>query len=439
MNSDKDKIAKKEEREIKAMVENIELIKVIMNIFNGQVLYMDLQDFCIKFKIFDTAEGFAYSVEKLIKAKVLKRTTYPNTPYVVLVAKTCVNRYINNIDDSIDFSATQVRLNCFKYATMSRAIKRGNSSIDEFISIINAHSTFLHSKFDIESGYSFFKRYLKLSNTGEQSYKCAMYRSTKGLKRVKTVGDENDDLISFKNSFATFVNKNIYTFYANDGFTFCILDVSDNLNSEKVGKKIATVIGTLYEQVEQLSLIDKLGTVKFVVITRDKVRKDKIVNTFRKSYMKEHTITAHESESNVGKSVMIKEYKEHLLDAINGAIKKDFVSIKAKYIDVNKESKDVFVFKNIFDTQYGLNITVNVIDANLNDRINMYTRIANIKLGRKTKHEKELEKKLRAKIEDEMYRKAQALYSATEEEIRKQIKLEYGIEDGVSWNNEDDI
>ena len=56
MNSDKDKIAKKEEREIKAMVENIELIKVIMNIFNGQVLYMDLQDFCIKFKIFDTAE-----------------------------------------------------------------------------------------------------------------------------------------------------------------------------------------------------------------------------------------------------------------------------------------------------------------------------------------------------------------------------------------------
>ena len=131
MNSDKDKIAKKEEREIKAMVENIELIKVIMNIFNGQVLYMDLQDFCIKFKIFDTAEGFAYSVEKLIKAKVLKRTTYPNTPYVVLVAKTCVNRYINNIDDSIDFSATQVRLNCFKYATMSRAIKRGNSSIDE--------------------------------------------------------------------------------------------------------------------------------------------------------------------------------------------------------------------------------------------------------------------------------------------------------------------
>ena len=35
--------------------------------------------------------------------------------------------------------------------------------------------------------------------------------------------------------------------------------------------------------------------------------------------------------------------------------------------------------------------------------------------------------------------KAQALYSATEEEIRKQIKLEYGIEDGVSWNNEDDI
>lgn len=437
MNSDKDKITIKEEREIKAMVENIELIKVIMNIFNGQVLYMDLQDFCIKFKIFDTAEGFAYSVEKLIKAKVLKRTAYPNTSYVVLIAKTCVNRYINNIDDSIDFSATQVRLNCFKYAVMSRALNRGDKSIDEFINIINTYSTFLHSKFDIQRGYNFFKKYLTLNNIGEQSYKCAMYRATKGLKGVETVGDENDDLMSFKNSFATFVNKNIYTYYSNNQFTFCILDVSDNLNSEKVAKKIATVIATLYEQVEQLSLIDKLDTVKFVVITRDKVRKDKIVNTFRKSYMKEHVITGHESESNVAKSVMIKAYKEHLLDAINATIKKNSVNIKAIYTDTNKESKDVFVFRNTFYTQTGLNITVNVIDVNLNDRINMYTRIANVKLGRKNKQEKELERKLRAKIENEIYRKAQALYSATEEEIRRQIKLEYGIEDIVLWNDED--
>ncbi|MBQ8998015.1 MAG: hypothetical protein IJ086_04890 [Clostridium sp.] len=440
-NNDNKEMSVKEEREIKAINENIELIKVIMKVFNGQVLYTDLQAFCINFKVFDTAEGFAYSVEKLIKAKVLKKTTYPNTSYVVLVAKTCVNKFINNIDDSIDFSSAQVRLNCFKNAMMVSYMKRPDCSLDRFISLINEYSTFLHSKNDIELGYKFFSKHLKLNDMAQKSYKCAMYRATKGLKRVETVGSEEDNLISFKNSFATFVNKNIYTFYSNNKFTFYILDVSDNLNAEKVGKKIGTVIGTIYEQVEQLSLTNKLDTVEFIIVARDKVRHDKIINSFRKSYHTIHTITAHDTENvnEIGKSVMIKEYKEYLLDAINKSVVSRVLSIKTKYSDRDRESKDMFSFRNTFETQYGLNINIRVVDANLNDKINMYTRVANIKASRKARHEKELEMKLRAKIEDEIYRKAQALYSAREEDIRKQIKLEYGIEDGVLWNDEDDI
>ena len=67
----------------------------------------------------------------------------------------------------------------------------------------------------------------------------------------------------------------------------------------------------------------------------------------------------------------------------------------------------------------------------------MYTRVANVKAGRKAKHEKALEKKLRAKIEADIYRKAEAIHSATEEEIRKAIKAEYGIYDDFDFDNEE--
>ena len=92
----------KEQREINLIVENLELIKVIMKVFQGQVLYMDLQEFCLRFKVFDTGEAFGYAVEKLIKGKVLKKTIYPNTNYIVLIAKTCVNRYMNNVYDTLN-------------------------------------------------------------------------------------------------------------------------------------------------------------------------------------------------------------------------------------------------------------------------------------------------------------------------------------------------
>ena len=420
------KMTVKEQREISLIIENLELIKVLMRVFQGQVLQSDLRDFCLNFRVFDTGEAFGYAVEKLIKNKVLKKTTYPNTTYVVILAKACVNKYVNNNDDSIDFSSSLVRLNCFKNAMICKTLRRPECTIDKFIELIKQNTTFLNSKYDTESAYNFFNKYLKLNETADKSFRCARYRNSKGLKYIETIGSEKDDLLSFVNSFDTFVNKNIYTFYSNNKFKFYILDVNDNLNAEKVGKKIATVIGTLYEQVEQLSLLDKLDKVEFIVISRDKVRRDKIINAFRKTYYKEHMFTSAEDSSKAGQVVMIKAYQEHLLNATNTALKNRVSNIKVNYIDRNKESKDIFSFRNSF-TQYGLNINIKVMNANLNDRINMYTRISNVKLGRKTKHEKELEKKIRRKIEMEISKEIESKYIAIENEIRRQILAEYNL------------
>lgn len=431
INIEEKKMTAKEQREVQLIIENLELIKVIMRVFNGQVLYMDLEEFCLKFRVFDTAEGFAYCVEKLIKGKILKKTTYPNTPYVVLIAKTCVNRYINNVGDSIDFSATQVRLNCFKNAVLVRRLERPDCTLDRFIEVVSYQSTFFHGKYAIESAYKFFNSHLDLNDMAEKSFKCAMYKHTKGLKHVETVGSAEDELLSFKNSFDTFVNKNVYTLYSSNKFTFYILDTSDNLNAEKVGKKIGVVVGTLYEQIKQLCLVDKLDTIEFIVVARDKARHDKLIHAFRKSYNKEHVINSSEAKNNaeLGKVVMIKGYKEYLLDAINTASNKRVNNIKVRYTDRNRESEEIFEFINTFETQYGLNMRIKVVDANLNDRLNMYTRVANIKKARELEREKQLKAKLRKEIEREIYKEIELIYSATEDEIRRAIMREYQIED----------
>lgn len=414
------KMTAKEQREVNLIVENLELIKVLMRVFGGQVLYTDLQEFCIKFNVVSTEDAFEYAVEKLVGGKVLKRTTYPNTSYIVLVAKLCVNKYINGIDDSIDFSAKQVRLNCFRNSLMVKEFERPDCSLDKFLEIINCNSTFLHSKNDIENGYQFFKRYFDINETGEQSYKCALYRKTKGLSCVKTIGNEGDELESYKNSFATFVNKNVYTLHSNGTFTFYILDVHDNLNSEKTAKKIGNVIGTLYEQVEQLSLIEKLDNVNFVIIARDGARQEKITNTFRQTYYKEHITAKNEKK-------LIKAYKEHLLEATNTAVNKRVNNIKVKYTDKDRESEDVIMFKNNYETQYGLNLVIRVVDADLNNRLNMHTRVANINLARKIRQEKELKEKLRREIEEDIRKEYENLYSAKEEEIKRRILAEHNL------------
>lgn len=440
---EKKEMTAKEQKEIKLIIENLEFIKVLMRFYKGQVLYMDIKDFCLKYRIFNTEDSFEYAVEKLIAGKIIKKTIFPNTNYVVLIAKACVVEYFKeNKDkknkrkkrksDSIEFSASQVRLNCFRNVIIIKNIKRPECSLDGFFEFINEHSTFLNTKYDIKSAYDFFNRHLELNESAEQSYKCALYRNTKGLK-TETIGSEKDELEDYKNSLDTFVNMNIYTYYNGDKFVFYILDVCDNLNSEKTGKKVGMVVGTLYEQVKQLSMADKLDTIEFVIVTRDDVRHDKVIYSFRKTYYKEHVVTSTEDKNK--KVVLIKAYKEYLLDAVNTASNKRVNSIKVEYTDKNKDSQDMFSFVNTYYTQYGLNLNISVLNAKLNDRLNMYTRIANVKQGRKTKQEKELEKKIRNKIENDIRKEIESKYILKEEEIRKQVMLEYGL---PVWDSEEE-
>lgn len=412
----------KEKREVDAILENLELAKVIMYIYKGQALEMDIKDFCMKYEVFYTEDAFDYALGKMLKAGVVKTKTYPNTANVVIIGKKCLNRFMCQIDDSIDFSSEQVKLNTFLTSLVLKHIEKPEyCNVTKLMETINSCSTFLHKKYDVENGYNFFKRHFKLNSTAELQFRCAMYRSTKGLKNINNKKySKKDDLEGFTNSFATFVNKNIYTLYKDDICTFFILDLANSLDASKVGKAIGFVIGTLFEQLEEEELTKSLKIVNFEIITRKEASKDKLMNSFKSTYYDKHT--------NNGKVFEIKRYKQHLLDAVNKGVHKRAYTIKADYEDKNKESDKMFEFYNIHSREYGLNLDIKVINANLDDRLTMHNRIMNIKTARKIKHEKELKAKLRNEIEDDIRKEYEAIYSARDEEIRKQILREYNLD-----------
>lgn len=422
MNVNKELTAK-DEREYELIINNLELLKVLMRVFRGQALLIDFKEFCLKFHICFNEDNFDYTIEKLINNKILKKKVFGGTTNSVLIAKTCVNRVLLGVNDSIDYSYNQVKLNCFKNYLIVNNFTRKSESLDSFIDKINEQCTFLHVKNDVSKAYNFFNSKLDINNIGENSYECARYRKTKGLKQVDTIGSEKNMMQGYDNSFDTFANKFVYTLYRDNKFVFYILDLDNNMTASKVANAIGTIVGTMYEQVEQKDLYSKLKNIEFIVVTKDKTRVDKIWNTFRKEYNKETFVHG------VGIKT-IKAYKEFLLDCTRRALSKRVNNIKVRYTDVNKNSKDIITFKND-NIEYGLNATVRVLDADLNNRLNLDNKVTMLKQNAQDKYVKSVQAKYKKQMEEEIAN-IKAIYSATEQEIRAEIKREYGIYDGFT-------
>lgn len=422
MNTTK-QLSEKDLRDYEQIANNMELLKAFMGVFKGQALLLDFRDFCLKFNICMSESDFDYAIEKLIKNKILKKKVFAGTTNTVLIAKTCVNRTLIGVNDSIDYSHNQVKLNCFKNYLIVNNFSRKNENLDSFIDRINKQSTFLYVKNDVDKAYNFFDSKLSVNEIGENSFKCARYMKTKGLKQVGTIGSEDDKMKGYTNSFDTFVNKFVYTLYTDNKFIFYILDLDNSMVASRVANCIGTIVGTLYEQVEQVDLYSKLENVEFVVVTKDKTRVDKIWNSFRKEYNKETFVHG------IGIKT-IKAHREFLLDCTRRALNKRVNNIKIRYTDVDKSSTDIITFKNS-NPEYGLNATIRVLDADLNSRLNLDNKVTMLKQNAQDKYVKSVQAKYKKQMEEEIAN-IKAIYSATEQEIRAEIKREYGIYDGFA-------
>ena len=72
---------------IQAIENNINLVEILHYYFRGQVLEMDLKDFCLRFNVFETERQFQNAIKKLISKDVLKVEKLVNTSNNVVIAK----------------------------------------------------------------------------------------------------------------------------------------------------------------------------------------------------------------------------------------------------------------------------------------------------------------------------------------------------------------
>lgn len=272
---------------IEAIENNINLIEVLYYYFRGQVLEMDLKDFCLKFRIFETERQFQNAIKKLVSKDVLKIEKLVNTENNVVIAKGIVYTYFEQEGKTTRYSPDTVVKNSYlNYIFQNRTDLDDKLGIEENARNIAEHSTFFSTKRDVMSCYNMFMPYL--SQEGEVALGDSLYTEEKrkvALKNVKKV-DMEERNITYLQTLQTLRERDIYisrvlfekkgegTFWRYKVF---ILDVNSAFTLSNVANKIALVLNVFYKHLEHEHM-DK--TVDFIICAKNEETKKKLERNF---------------------------------------------------------------------------------------------------------------------------------------------------------------
>lgn len=272
---------------IQAIENNINLVEILHYYFRGQVLEMDLKDFCLRFNVFETERQFQNAIKKLISKDVLKVEKLVNTSNNVVIAKGIVYTYFGQEGKTTRYSVDTVIKNSYlNYIFQNRTVLDNKLGVEENTKNIAQHSTFFSSKRDVDSCYNMF--YPVLSKEGEVALGDALYTEEKrkvALKNVqKTEMKERD--ITYTQTLQTLRERDIYISrvpYERKGegtfwrYKVFLLDTNSSFTLSNVASKIALVLNVLYEQLDHEHM-DK--TVDFIICAKDRETKKKLERNF---------------------------------------------------------------------------------------------------------------------------------------------------------------
>lgn len=375
----------------RAIEQNIDLIKIIYQVYAGQVLKMDLRDVCITWGIYESEASFNYAIDRLIKDKVLRKEILQNTKNVVIVAKASVVKYLGGTH-SIEFKDNIVRENCYKTKIYLK-MKPGKSekTVDDFIQFVNENTTFLIKNNDVESSYKFFEKHTNLSVIGEESRKIAIQKNLNGRKNVNKdieVAKTESTMIAYDKSLASLKNmglqfrylpkKNLYSVY--------IIDSSENLKKGLISSKIATMLKIFYKQIEITNHTGILANIDIHILVRDSNRAYSLQKTIK------DTIKDKKG------SQMILNY---LMNDINTKLQEGTDKPKISYTDSSIKN-ELLRLNNSYN---GFNLKIQIDNLDISDRLDIKYRIAKSIESRINKKEQALKEKLRKEIEQELREK----------------------------------
>lgn len=411
---------------------NINLIKVLYLIFDGQVLNMDLEEFCIKYGVYKDENQYNVAIDKLMKGKIIKKKTLVNTTNTVIVAKAPVLNYFG-INDSIEYKTLTVRRNVYKLYIIKKLLKKitlEDRTMDEIVGYLRGKTNLLVNRNDAKSNYNFYENHINLSEIGKYKRDLALYKQylylsklpnieVEKVKEPKLVSIEDEekynseDIIKHKLKYCvkeddsitlqTLRDRGIYTSVRNGEFKFFITDEVNDISYSSLIKKMVLAINTFHQQVKEDDL-KKLHEVRFAIVVRSEIEENKVKRNFVTKVGKKKRKNSEEVTTN------------NLLESLNKELKKLEHGRLFNYKFIEKtEENDGFIFQNTIkpnkdDNAVGgysaeddfYNIVINVLNANLEDRISMHKRVEKLVESNIKKQEKLLKEKLRKEIEEEL-------------------------------------
>ena len=272
---------------IQAIENNINLIEILHYYFRGQVLEMDLKDFCLRFNIYETERQFQSAVKKLVSKDVLKIEKLVNTNNNVIIAKGIVYTYFGEEGKTTRYSVDTVVKNSYlNYIFQNRTDLDDKLSIEENARNIAEHSTFFATKRDVMSCYNMFKPYL--SPEGEVALGDSLYTEEKRKVALKNVqkADMEERAITYEQTLQTLRERDIYisrvpferkgegTFWRYKVF---LLDTNSAFTLANISSKIALTLRVIYEHLDHEHM-DK--TVDFIICAKNEETKKRLERNF---------------------------------------------------------------------------------------------------------------------------------------------------------------
>ena len=134
-------------KQVEIIENNIDIMLVLINIFKGQVLNIDLQELCIALNICEDENEYKGLINKLIKNKLVRMKKFATTTNNVIIANAPVTNYFGV--NAIKYSAeTVVRNSYISHIIKTRYV---NSNINALIQYLEENTTFLSRKRRVET------------------------------------------------------------------------------------------------------------------------------------------------------------------------------------------------------------------------------------------------------------------------------------------------
>lgn len=367
-------------KQIETIENNISLIETLFYIFKGQVLEMDLREFCVKCEIYQNEEQCKTVIKKLINNNIVKIKKLVNTDNNVVVAKAPVYNYFGLEGKTTKYSIETVTRNSYVSKIIMNLEKIQKHDIKRLAKMLEENTTLLSSKRKVDTCYKPFVG--KLTQVGiycqEDAYLKEEGRKLK-LKNIEKVELKPRDTI-YTETLQTLRERDIYVISTGGRYKVIIIDNNSDYILSTLAKKIGLVLRVFAEQVKEQE------DMQIFVYLKSKASKERLQNNF------------------------ITRYKEGLKVNLDEAINKELKGGYYLNYQLKTSRNGVYLLENIYANEMMKTLKIQLIETDIAQRHN-----SDLKTKGLIEHKKQLkEKSTREQVLAELRAKGLLIERSTE-------------------------